>query len=86
MMDEKMNRPSGTSEKLIRFVTDRAGHDLRYAINAARIKRELGWEPSLTFEQGLNLTVDWYLSHESWLQHVVSGDYQKYYERQYLHR
>jgi dTDP-glucose 4,6-dehydratase len=86
LMDEKLNRPAGTSEKLITFVTDRAGHDQRYAINPAKIELELGWHPSLTFEEGLRLTVDWYLSHEDWLQHVVSGDYEKYYDRQYQHR
>jgi len=86
LMDEKLNRPSGTSEKLITYVTDRAGHDHRYAIDASKIKRELGWEPSLTFEQGLRLTVDWYLANEKWLSHVVSGDYQHYYETQYQHR
>jgi dTDP-glucose 4,6-dehydratase len=86
LMDEKLKRPAGTSERLITFVTDRAGHDQRYAINPAKIEKELGWQPSLTFEEGLQLTVDWYLSHEDWLQHVVSGDYEKYYDRQYLHR
>jgi dTDP-glucose 4,6-dehydratase len=86
LMDKKLNRPAGTSEKLITFVTDRAGHDLRYAIDASKLQQELGWEPSLTFEQGLALTVDWYLAHEAWLQHVVSGDYEKYYERQYQQR
>jgi dTDP-glucose 4,6-dehydratase len=85
-MDEKLNRPAGNSEELITFVTDRAGHDLRYAIDASKLKQELGWEPSLTFEQGLRLTVDWYLANEAWLQHVVSGDYEKYYERQYQQR
>lgn len=86
LMDKKLNRSAGTSEKLITFVTDRAGHDLRYAIDASKLQQELGWEPSLTFEQGLALTVDWYLAHEAWLQHVVSGDYEKYYERQYQQR
>ena len=86
LMDEKMNRPEGTSAKLITFVADRAGHDMRYAIDASKLKHELGWEPSLTFEQGLSQTADWYLTHEAWLQNVVSGDYEKYYERQYQHR
>jgi len=85
-MDEKMNRPAGTSEKLITFVTDRAGHDLRYAIDSSKLRHELGWEPSLTFETGLKKTVDWYLSNEAWLQHVVDGAYERYYERQYLQR
>jgi dTDP-glucose 4,6-dehydratase len=86
LMDEKLKRPAGTSEKLITFVTDRAGHDQRYAIDPSKIEQELGWQPSHTFEDGLRLTVEWYLSHEDWLQHVVSGDYEKYYERQYQHR
>jgi dTDP-glucose 4,6-dehydratase len=86
LMDDKLNRPPGTSEKLISFVTDRAGHDHRYAIDPSRIKQELGWEPSLTFEEGLRLTVDWYLTHGDWLRHVVSGEYEKYYELQYQRR
>jgi dTDP-glucose 4,6-dehydratase len=85
-MDEKLNRPAGTSEKLITYVTDRAGHDLRYAIDSSKLRRELDWEPSLSFEEGLKLTVDWYISHESWLRHVVDGDYSTYYERQYQQR
>jgi dTDP-glucose 4,6-dehydratase len=85
-MDEKLNRATGESEKLIRFVTDRAGHDLRYAIDSSRIRRELGWEPTLTFEQGIKITVDWYLDNESWLQHVVNGEYKKYYDNQYGNR
>lgn len=83
MMDEKLNRENGESRKLISFVTDRAGHDLRYAIDAGKIERELGWIPSLTFEQGLSKTIDWYLNNQDWLQHVTSGDYQKYYGEQY---
>jgi dTDP-glucose 4,6-dehydratase len=86
IMDKKLDRKPGTSEKLITFVTDRAGHDLRYAIDSSKLRRELGWMPSVTFEAGLEKTVDWYLSHETWLEHVVSGDYEKYYEKQYLHR
>ncbi len=86
VMDKKLGRDEGTSEKLITYVTDRAGHDLRYAIDSSKLKRELGWTPSLTFEKGLEKTVDWYLAHETWLEHVVSGDYEKYYEKQYLHR
>ncbi len=86
LMDQKLNRPAGDSEKLITFVTDRAGHDQRYAIDPSKIEQELGWQPSLTFEEGLRLTVDWYLSHKDWLQHVVNGDYEKYYERQYQQR
>ena len=85
-MDRKLEHPSGTSEKLITFVTDRAGHDLRYAIDSSRLKHELGWMPSVTFETGLEKTVDWYLKNETWLEHVVSGDYEKYYEKQYVNR
>lgn len=83
IMDTKLNRPTGTSEKLITYVKDRPGHDLRYAIDARKINRELGWKPSVTFEQGLEKTVNWYLENEEWLSHVTSGDYQKYYEKQY---
>lgn len=85
-MDERMKRPAGDSEKLIKFVTDRAGHDLRYAIDSSKLRQELGWKPSLTFEEGLRKTVDWYITHEAWLQHVVNGDYEHYYDKQYLHR
>lgn len=83
VMDEKMGRPQGTSQRLITFVTDRAGHDLRYAIDSSKIMRELGWQPSVTFEQGLAQTVDWYLENTEWLEHVTSGTYQAYYEQQY---
>lgn len=83
IMDEKLDRPAGTSEKLITYVTDRAGHDLRYAIDANKIMKELGWKPSLQFEEGLEKTVDWYLQNEQWLSRVTSGDYQKYYEAMY---
>jgi len=86
IMDKKLNREPGASEKLITYVKDRAGHDLRYAIDAAKLKRELGWEPSLQFKEGLEKTVDWYLANEEWLQHVTSGDYQKYYNQQYVQR
>lgn len=82
-MDEKLGREKGTSEKLITFVKDRPGHDLRYAIDATKINRELGYNPSVTFEQGLSLTIDWFLSNQTWLDNVTSGDYQKYYEKQY---
>jgi len=86
IMDKKLERASGTSEKLITFVKDRAGHDLRYAIDASRIKAELDWAPSLQFEEGLERTVSWYLENETWLNNVTSGDYLNYYEQQYLHR
>lgn len=82
-MDEKLGREAGTSEKLITFVKDRPGHDLRYAIDATKINKELGWQPSVTFEQGLSKTIDWFLSNDEWLQNVTSGDYQKYYNKQY---
>ncbi|XOV92305.1 MAG: dTDP-glucose 4,6-dehydratase [Bacteroidota bacterium] len=83
IMDKKLERPKGTSEKLITYVTDRAGHDHRYAIDASKIQNELGWEPSLQFEAGLNKTVDWYLTNEKWLEEVTSGGYQKYYQEHY---
>lgn len=83
IMDKKLNRAEGESEQLITFVKDRPGHDLRYAIDATKINRDLGWKPSVTFEQGLELTVDWYLANENWLTNVTSGAYQKYYSNQY---
>lgn len=86
LMDEKLGRATGTSEQLITYVKDRPGHDLRYAIDATKISKELGWQPSVTFEEGLGKTIDWYLSNTQWLQHVTSGDYQKYYEFQYNER
>jgi dTDP-glucose 4,6-dehydratase len=82
-MDKKLNRPEGTSQQLITYVKDRPGHDLRYAIDASKINKELGWKPSVTFEQGLEKTIDWYLSNEEWLKNVTSGNYQNYYEKQY---
>ena len=82
-MDEKLGREKGESEKLITYVTDRAGHDLRYAIDATKLKEELGWMPSLQFEEGISKTIDWYLANSEWLNHVTSGDYQKYYNQQY---
>ncbi len=86
IMDKKLGRPAGTSVQLITYVKDRAGHDLRYAIDATRLNKELGWAPSLQFEEGLEKTVDWYLQNEEWLKHVTSGDYQKYYSEQYTRR
>lgn len=83
IMDEKLGRKAGTSEKLITYVKDRAGHDMRYAIDATKLKEELGWEPSLQFEEGLEKTVDWYLSNEKWLNDVTSGEYQNYYTEHY---
>lgn len=83
IMDRKLGRAEGTSEKLITYVTDRAGHDLRYAIDSSKIKSDLGWEPSVTFETGLEKTVDWYLKNEEWLKHVINGEYELYYKKQY---
>ena len=85
-MDEKLGRSAGTSEQLITYVKDRPGHDLRYAIDATKISKELGWKPSVTFEEGLALTIDWYLSNTDWLQHVTSGQYQQYYQKQYAEK
>jgi len=82
-MDEKLDKDSGTSEKLITYVKDRPGHDLRYAIDASKINEELGWSPTVTFEQGLSKTIDWYLSNKKWLKNVTSGNYQNYYTKQY---
>ncbi|WP_223032332.1 dTDP-glucose 4,6-dehydratase [Hanstruepera marina] len=82
-MDKKLNQETGASEALITYVKDRPGHDLRYAIDARKIKNELGWKPSVTFEEGLSRTIDWYLDNEEWLQNVTSGTYQEYYQKQY---
>lgn len=82
-MDTKLGREPGTSEKLIVFVKDRAGHDLRYAIDASKLQNDLGWKPSVTLEQGLNITIDWYLENQEWLRDVTSGEYLNYYEKQY---
>lgn len=82
-MDGVLGRAEGTSEQLITFVKDRPGHDLRYAIDATKINQELGWKPSVTFEEGLAQTIDWYMNNKEWLDNVTSGDYQKYYEKQY---
>ena len=84
IMDSKLNRETGTSEKLISYVTDRAGHDFRYAIDSSKLMSQLGWMPSVTFEEGLEKTVDWFLTNENWLQNVTSGAYTQYYENQYL--
>ena len=86
IMDKKLNRAEGANEKLITFVKDRAGHDLRYAIDSTKLQNELGWKPSLQFEEGLEKTVDWYLSNEEWLTNVTSGAYANYYEGQYVKR
>lgn len=86
VMDRKLGRQTGDSEKLITYVKDRPGHDLRYAIDATKLNKELGWKPSVTFEEGLEKTVDWYLQNTEWLSHVTSGEYQKYYQKQYHER
>ncbi len=86
IMDRKLGRNEGTSAKLITFVTDRAGHDLRYAINSTKLQTELGWKPSLQFEEGLERTVDWYLSNQAWIDNVTSGAYKEYYSKQYENR
>ena len=86
IMNEKLGREEGESEQLITFVKDRAGHDLRYAIDSSKIQNELGWNPSLQFEEGLNKTVDWYLKNSLWMKNITSGNYQKYYEEQYYKR
>ena len=82
-MDAKLNRTKGSSEALISYVKDRPGHDLRYAIDATKIQKELGWNPSVTFEEGLSKTIDWYLENTKWLDHITSGDYINYYKQQY---
>lgn len=83
LMDSRLGKEVGTSRNLITYVTDRAGHDLRYAIDATKLMNELGWEPSVTFEQGLAQTVDWYFDNWSWIENITSGDYQKYYNSMY---
>ena len=86
ILDNKLGRQDGESAQLITFVKDRAGHDLRYAIDSSKIQTELGWKPSLQFEEGLEKTIDWYLANSEWLDHILSGDYEKYYEGQYHKR
>lgn len=85
-MDEKLGRAKGESEQLITYVKDRPGHDRRYAIDATKLNKELGWTPSVTFEQGLAATIDWYLSNGPWLENVTSGSYQQYYNEMYANR
>lgn len=86
IMDKKLGRAEGESAKLITYVKDRAGHDMRYAIDATKLNKELGWEPSLQFEEGMDKTIDWYLANEGWIQSVTSGSYKQYYDQQYTSR
>ncbi len=86
LMDKKLGRSEGASRQLITFVTDRKGHDMRYAIDASKIEKELGWKPSVTFEQGLDLTVDWYLNNQDWIDSITSGEYATYYRNMYEER
>ena len=85
-VDRLLGRPEGADMDLITYVTDRAGHDLRYAIDSTKLQKELGWEPSLQFEEGIEKTVKWYLDNQEWLDNVTSGDYQKYYDNMYANR
>jgi len=86
ILDKRLARPAGTSAGLITFVKDRAGHDLRYAIDSSKISKDLNWKPDVNFNKGIEITVEWYLENEKWLENVTSGEYQKYYEKQYIHR
>ena len=86
IMDRKLNREPGESAALITYVKDRAGHDLRYAIDSSKLQRELGWVPSLQFEEGLEKTVEWYLANEEWMENIINGEYQNYYKKQYEER
>ena len=85
-MDRKLGHTIGTSEKLITYVTDRAGHDMRYAIDSSKLMKELDWAPSLQFEEGIEKTIDWYLANQEWMDRIVSGEYEKYYQHQYQNR
>jgi dTDP-glucose 4,6-dehydratase len=86
IMDQKLGRETGESAKLITYVTDRAGHDFRYAIDASKLENELSWKPSVAFDQGFEKTIDWYLENEAWLENVTSGNYQAYYNNMYTNR
>ncbi|MBQ8307303.1 MAG: GDP-mannose 4,6-dehydratase, partial [Alistipes sp.] len=85
-VDRLLGNPEGCSDELITFVTDRAGHDLRYAIDSSKLQRELGWEPSLQFEEGIEKTVRWYLENQEWMDNITSGEYEKYYDDRYKNR
>ena len=82
-VDRILGNPEGSSESLITYVTDRAGHDLRYAIDSTKLQRELGWEPSLQFEEGIEKTVRWYIDNQEWMDRITSGEYEKYYQQMY---
>jgi dTDP-glucose 4,6-dehydratase len=82
-MDQKLGREHGSSEKLITFIKDRPGHDKRYAVDANKINKELGWKPSITFEEGLDKTIEWYINNSDWLESIASGKYKEYYKNQY---
>jgi dTDP-glucose 4,6-dehydratase len=86
IMDKKLNRKDGDSASLITYVKDRAGHDMRYAIDATKLERELDWKPSLQFEEGLDKTIDWYLANDEWISRITSGSYKQYYDQQYSKR
>lgn len=85
-VDRLLGNPEGASLDLITYVTDRKGHDMRYAIDSTKLQKELGWEPSLQFEEGIEKTVRWYLDHQEWMDHITSGEYEKYYEEMYKNR
>ena len=85
-VDRALGNPEGTSEELITYVTDRAGHDLRYAIDSTKLQKELGWEPSLQFEEGIEKTVAWYLDNQDWMDNIISGEYENYYNEMYANR
>ena len=86
LMDQKLGRAEGSSAKLITYIKDRAGHDQRYAIDASKIREELGWTPTINIEDGLSKTIDWYLANKEWIEKVTSGSYQNYYDQQYNNR
>ncbi|MDE5689267.1 MAG: GDP-mannose 4,6-dehydratase, partial [Duncaniella sp.] len=85
-VERRLGNPEGHYVSLITYVTDRLGHDMRYAIDSRKLQRELGWEPSLQFEEGIEKTVRWYLDNQAWMDHITSGDYQRYYEDMYSNR
>ncbi len=86
VLDRKLNRTAGTCASLITYVKDRAGHDMRYAIDSSKLMKELGWKPSLQFEEGIEKTIDWYLANEKWMNNITDGTYESYYQQQYVER